>query len=80
MEPQLGTIADDLLVGAEAIALEAFGSEKHKRRVYHLAERGELPVFYLGSLIAARKSTLRQHIAEREAAYAARFTTTRRAS
>jgi hypothetical protein len=60
------TIADDLLDGAEEIAVFMFGDAKYKRRVYHLAEKGALPVFRLGSGINARRSVLRQFIADRE--------------
>ena len=63
-------LADDLLVGAMAIATFVFGRAEaaERRRVYWLAETDELPVFRLGSMICARKSTLLQHIAEREVA------------
>jgi hypothetical protein len=58
---------EDLLDGAEEIAVEMFGSSKHRRRVYHLAETGQIPVFRLGSKICARKSVLRARIAQQEA-------------
>jgi hypothetical protein len=60
------TIADDLLDGAEQIAVFMFGDAKHKRRVYHLAEKGELPVFRLGSGLNARRSVLRKFIEAQE--------------
>jgi hypothetical protein len=45
----------DLLTGAEAIA--AFMRVK-PRRVYHLVETQQLPVFRLGATLCARRSTL----------------------
>jgi hypothetical protein len=61
-----GVLADDLLVGAEAIALYVFGTPKKRRAVYWLSEAGELPTFRLGSMICARRSTLLRHVADRE--------------
>jgi hypothetical protein len=62
------SLADDLLLGAEAIAEFLLGdrSKKKRRKVYHL--RPHLPLFYLGGEIAGRKSTLRQFIAAQEQA------------
>lgn len=54
-------LADDLLAGAEAIA--AFlGPSFSERRVYHLAEKGSLPVFRLpgGRTLYGRKSQIRR--------------------
>ena len=59
-------ISDDLLDGADAIADFLFGDKKKRRRVYHLIDRGELPVFRLGGGIHARKSVLLAFITERE--------------
>jgi hypothetical protein len=56
------TLADDLLVGAPAIAREVFGRDgaAETRGVYHLARTGGLPgLFKMGGLLAARKSKLR---------------------
>jgi hypothetical protein len=54
------TLADDLLVGAPAIARFVFGRDgaAEIRRTYHLAAAGALPVFKLRGLLAARKSKL----------------------
>ena len=60
MNPNSEDLAADLLTGAEEIAVFLFGSAKHKRRVYHLVEKGGLPVVRLGSIITARRSTLRR--------------------
>lgn len=57
-------LGNDLLVGAEAIALELNWRRKdgapHKRRVYHLAEKGGFPIHNVPGLgLCARKSALR---------------------
>jgi hypothetical protein len=55
------TLADDLLVGAPAIARFVFGADgaAEIRRTYHLAATGALPgLFKMGGLLAARKSKL----------------------
>lgn len=57
-------LASDILRGADAIA-EFLGSER--RKVYHLVETSRLPVFRIGSIICARKSTLIKWIEEQEA-------------
>ena len=62
-----GTLADDLLRGAEAIALFMFGDCQKRRQVYHLAQTGQIPVFKLGSTLCARRSTLISWIEVREA-------------
>jgi hypothetical protein len=66
METGLISIGDDLLSGAAAIAEFLFGSPNERRRVYHLAERGQIPVFYLGATLHARKSILARTISEKE--------------
>jgi hypothetical protein len=58
--------AQDLLRGAEEIALFLFGDRKQRRRVYHLIATSNLPVFKLGSMICARKSVLLKWIADQE--------------
>jgi excisionase family DNA binding protein len=53
-------LADDLLDGVTAIAAFTGFTE---RKIYHLAEKGQLPLFKLGERKwCARKSTLRAHI------------------
>lgn len=54
------TLADDLLHGAEAIAIFVFGSGKHRRKVYYYASDAKvrMPVFRIGNVICARKSKL----------------------
>jgi hypothetical protein len=65
-------LADDLLRGAQEIAEFMFGDRTERRQVYHLASevRAEdrLPVFRLGAILCARKSTLLAWVAKREAA------------
>lgn len=57
------TLSADLLHGADEIA-EFVGLDR--RAVYHLAQTSKLPVFRMGSVICARKSTLLKWIAEQE--------------
>lgn len=57
------TISDDVLAGAEPLA-GFLGM--NPRQVYHLASTGKLPVFRIGTLICARKSTLLRWIADQE--------------
>ncbi len=54
------SLADDLLRGAEAIAVFVFGDAKHRRKVYYYASDAKvrLPVFRIGNVICARKSRL----------------------
>jgi hypothetical protein len=59
-------LANDLLRGADKIADFLFGNPAERRKVYHLAEKSRLPVFRLGSLLCARRSTLTAWIAEQE--------------
>ena len=65
VEPPLG---DDLLIGAEKIAEYVFGDPKYRRRVYHMANQGQLPTFKFGAILCARRSTLRRHVEQREQA------------
>jgi hypothetical protein len=63
-------LADDLLRGAAEIAQFVFGDPAERRRVYHLAtevkQENRIPVFRLGNLLCARRSTLLRWIAEQE--------------
>jgi hypothetical protein len=61
------SLADDLLEGASAIAEFYFGDPRKRRKVYHLVEKGALPVFHLGEKICARKSSLMSRIESEEA-------------
>ncbi len=56
-------LADDLLIGAEAIARElnwkAQDGKWNRRRIYHLAQQGSMPIHRIRGLgICARKSSL----------------------
>lgn len=48
----------DVMKGAAAIAAFLFGESGRRREVYYLVERASLPVFKLGAMICARRSTL----------------------
>src|SRR4051812_24934734 len=53
-----GTLAGDVLYGAEGIAEFLYGDSKLRRKVYNLVEKARLPHFWLGAVICARKSVL----------------------
>lgn len=61
-------LADDLLHGAEAIAVFVFGDVKHRRKVYYYASDAKvrMPVFRIGNVICARKSKLLEWIEVQE--------------
>ncbi len=67
-----GNLNEDgiLLIGADAITQYLFGHPRYRRRVYHLVERGELPIFNLGGKLAARPEALTRAIEKREAGVA----------
>ncbi len=59
MTENKNSLGDDLLIGADAIAWELGFS---RRRVYHLAEQGDLPIHRVKGLgLTARKSALREY-------------------
>lgn len=64
------TLADDLLRGADAIAIYVFGDKKQRRKVYYYASeaKGRMPTFRMGNVICARKSKLMEWIEHQEAA------------
>lgn len=59
-------LSEDMLVGGFAISEYLFGSRRDRRRVYALADSGRLPIFRLGNVLCARKSTLRAYISKLE--------------
>ena len=61
-------LAEDLLTGAAAIARFVFGDEGERRRVYWLADTGQLPVFRIGSTLCARKSRILRAVERHERA------------
>lgn len=65
-ESESAALADDILRGADQIAQYLFGDGRQRRKIYHLAETSRIPVFRLGSLLCARKTTLHAWIAEQE--------------
>lgn len=62
----LEEFATDLLRGAEEIAKFLFGDAAQRRKVYHLAEKTNFPIFRLGSLLCARRTKVLHWIAEQE--------------
>jgi hypothetical protein len=63
---EVRSLADDILRGADQIAAFVFGNPGERRKIYHLAEKSRLPVFRLGSVLCARKSTILGWVAEQE--------------
>jgi hypothetical protein len=65
-----GKEAHDWIAGAGKIGDYLFPDipdpRARRRKVYHLIDRGLLPVVKLGGCIRARRSRLRQYIIERE--------------
>lgn len=61
-------LSDDLLIGAEDIAEFMLGDRTKRRRIYHLQETGQIPLFYMGKQLAGRRSTLRKFIEEQDQA------------
>jgi hypothetical protein len=59
-------LSDDILRGADAISEFLFGDKRERRRVYQVAEAGQLPTFRLGSTLCARKSKLLEWIGDQE--------------
>ena len=59
-------IAEDLLCGAGSIAAFLFDDPKKRRQIYHLAQKGMIPVFRLGATLCARKSRLLRWIEQEE--------------
>ena len=64
------TFADDLLVGATALAFFIFGSDDDdtRRKIYGMSEKDKkaLGLFRMGKLICGRRTTIRQKIAALE--------------
>jgi len=60
-------LSNDILEGAGSIAAFLLGDSRHRRRIYHLVAKGTLPVFRLGSVLCARKSSLLNWIESEEA-------------
>ena len=59
-------LADDLLRGADEIALWLYGDRGQRRKVYHLAATSKLPHSKIGSMICSRKSVLLEWIKKQE--------------
>jgi len=65
---EAAAISDDLLRGADEIALFMFGDARMRRRVYYYARNRDLvmPVFRMGGVFCARKSSLRTWVNRQE--------------
>lgn len=61
-------IANDLIVGADEIALFLFGDRSKRRTVYHLAETSNMPFHKMGSKLSLRKSSYLSWVEEQEQA------------
>jgi hypothetical protein len=61
-----GSLAGDILYGADGIAEFLYGYSKLRRKVYNLVETERLPHFRLGAAICARKSVLLAWIEQQE--------------
>jgi hypothetical protein len=66
-------LSKDVLRGAGAIAEFLYGAKNRKRKVYYLTERNSLPVFRVGSMLCARKSTLTDWIVGMEGCHSAKL-------
>ncbi len=64
------TLAEDLLRGADAIAVFVFGDASARRKVYYYAGEAKvrMPTFRMGNVICARKSKLMNWIEQQERA------------
>jgi hypothetical protein len=63
-----GSLAGDILYGADGIAEFLYGDRKLRRKVYNLVEKACLPHFRLGAVICARRSVLLNWIQAQERA------------
>lgn len=63
-----GSLSDDLLRGADEIAQFVFGDASMRRRVYYYARdrRIGMPVFRMGGVFCARKSSLLEWVNKQE--------------
>jgi hypothetical protein len=67
------SLADDLLHGVRPISEFVYGkifdekeAERNVRRAYHAISKGDIPIFRIGGVICARKSSILERIAEQE--------------
>jgi hypothetical protein len=66
---KIEALAGDILRGAAAISAFLFDDEEDRRVVYNLAAKRNLPCFYMGQTLCARRSTLKAWIERQEAAH-----------
>lgn len=64
--PVLGSLAGDILYGADAIAEFMYGTKDSRRTVYNLIQNKSIPHFRIGATVCARKSVLLGWIAGQE--------------
>jgi hypothetical protein len=59
----LSDVAEDALVGADAVCLFLWGQTglPYRKRLYHLVKTNKLPVGHQGGRILGSKQTLREH-------------------
>ena len=60
-------LGEDLLSGADKIAVFMYNDKKKRRSVYHLSDTTDIPIFRVGSQLCARKSQIIAWIEEQEA-------------
>lgn len=65
-KPGDDSLADDLLIGADEIAEFIYGDRTMRRKIYYLKKASRIPLFRLGTVLCARKSTLCAWITEQE--------------
>jgi hypothetical protein len=56
--PAIGSLAGDILYGADAIAELMYGSKDCRRAIYNLIQSKSIPHFPIGTTVCARKSVL----------------------
>lgn len=59
-------LADDMLSGAEQIAVFLYGNRAKRRRIYHLHETTDILIFSVGRILHARRSRLMAWIERNE--------------
>jgi hypothetical protein len=60
-------LADDLMRGGDEIAEFIYKDKRQRRKVYHLAETSDFPLFRLGGMLCGRKSRILKYIEQQEA-------------
>jgi hypothetical protein len=63
----LDSLSADILRGADEIAEFYYGRREDRWKIYRAHKLKRLPLFRDGAVLCARKSTLREHVRQREA-------------